>query len=78
MNFNPKILGFSVGIFRNFWDCFQTIRAEFSGLFLDNPDMIFGTVFRQSRTGLRFGFNPVTDRVFRYHINLLMNGTKNG
>ena len=45
--------------------------------------MIFGTVFGQSKTGLRFSFNPETDFfrfccVFRYHCNLLMNGTKNG
>ena len=37
----------------------------------------------QSRTGLRFGFNFETDvfgfvEFFRYHCNLLMNGTKNG
>ena len=32
--------------------------AEFSGLLSDNSDRIFMTVFRQSRTVLRFGFNP--------------------
>ena len=54
-------MGFSIGIFMNFRDCFQTIRAEFLGLFSDSPDRIFGTVFGQSRTVLRFGFNPMTD-----------------
>ena len=70
-------------IFRNFWDyfwivrdefrdCFRTIRAEFSRLFLDSHDRIFGTIFRQSRTVLRFGFAPGTDvfgfcGVFWYH-----------
>ena len=45
--------------------------------------MIFGTVFGQSRTVLRFGFDPGTDvfgfcGVFWYHSNLVMNreGTK--
>ena len=42
----------------NFRDCFQTVWAEFSGLFLDSPDIIFGTVFEQSRTMIRFGFDP--------------------
>ena len=50
MNFSPKILGPGVGIFRNFWhyfrDYFQTVQAKFSRLISDNPDMIFGTVFR--------------------------------
>ena len=32
-----KILGFCIGIFRNFRDCFRIFRVEFSGLFLDNP-----------------------------------------
>ena len=30
--------------------------AEFSRLFLDSHDRIFGTIFKQSRTILRFGF----------------------
>ena len=30
-------------------------------LFLDSHDRIFGTIFRQSRTVLRFGFAPRTD-----------------
>ena len=65
----------------NFWDCFRTVRAEFFGLFSDSSDRIFGTIFGQSWTGLRFGFYPGTDvfvlcGVFLYHCNLLMNGTK--
>ena len=55
----------SVGIFRNFQDCFQIVWAEFLGLFSDSPDRIFKTVFGQSRTVLRFGFNPGTD-VFEF------------
>ena len=66
----------SVGIFRNFqdyfWrvraefrDYFRTVRTEFSRLFLDSHEKIFGTIFRQSRTVLRFGFDPGTD-VFRF------------
>ena len=31
-------------------DYFRTVRVEFSGLFLDSPDRIFGTVFKQSGT----------------------------
>ena len=55
-----------------FWDCFRTVRVEFSRLFLDNHDRIFGTIFRHSRTMLRFGFDPGTDvfgfcGVFWYH-----------
>ena len=45
--------------------------------------MIFGTVFGQSGTGLRFGFDPKTDvfgfcGVFWYHSNSVTNceGTK--
>ena len=64
INFSPKFLGLSVGIFRNFGtifgqsglnfrDCFQIVRTRFSLLF-----------FGQSLTMLRFGFNPGTD-VFR-------------
>ena len=50
----------------------MTVRAEFSRLFLDNHDRIFGTIFRQSQTILRFGFAPETDvfgfcGVFWYH-----------
>ena len=87
-------MGLSVGIFRNFRDCFQTVRAEFrdcfqivrvefSGLFSDSPDKIFGIVFKQSGTGLRFGFDPGTDvfgfcSVFWYHNNSMTDreGTK--
>ena len=78
MNFSPKFLGLSVGNFRNFRDCFWTVRAEFSGLFLDRRDKIFRTVFGQSRTVLKFGFDPKTD-VFRfcgvclYHSNSMTN-----
>ena len=67
----------------NFRDCSRTVRAEFSGLFSDNPDMIFGTVFGQSWTVLRFGFDTGTDvfgfyGVFWYHSNSVTNreGTK--
>ena len=49
--------GLSIGIFRNFRDCFRTVRAqfrdcfrtvraEFSRLFLDSHDRIFGNIFR--------------------------------
>ena len=38
LSFSPKFLGLSVGIFRNFWDCFRIVQAEFSGLFFDSPD----------------------------------------
>ena len=44
---------------------------------------IFGIGSRQSRTVLRFGFDPETDVfgfccVFWYHSDSLTNGTKNG
>ena len=52
----------------NFWNYFRTVRVEFrtvrveiSGLFLDSPDRNFRNVFRQSRTMLRFCFDPGTD-----------------
>ena len=76
-------MGLSVGIFRNFWDCFRTFRAKFLGLFSDSPNKIFGTIFEQSRIVLRFGFDPGIDvcgfyGVFWYHSNLVTNreGTK--
>ena len=76
-------MGLSVGIFRNFRDCFRTVRAEFLRLFSNSPDRIFGTIFGQSRTVLRFGFDPRTDvfgfcGVFWYHSNSVANreGTK--
>ena len=55
-----------------FWDCFRTVWVEFSKLFLDSHDRIFGIIFRQSQTVLRFGFDPGTDvfgffGVFLYH-----------
>ena len=66
-----------------FQDCFRTVRVEFSGLFLDNLNKIFGTIFRQSRTVLRFVFDPGTDvfrfcGVFWYHNYSVINrkGTK--
>ena len=70
--FQFQKFGLSVKIFRNFWDCFRTVwtefrdyfrtvRAEFSGIFSESPDKIFGTVFEQSETVLRFGFDPETD-----------------
>ena len=53
------------------------------GLFLDNLNKIFGTVFGQSETVLRFGFDPGTDvfgfcGVFWYPNNSMTNyeGTK--
>ena len=53
------------------------------GLFADSPDIIFGTIFGQSWTVLRFGFDPGTDvfgfcGVFWYPNNLVINreGTK--
>ena len=82
-------MGLSVGIFRNFRDCFglfglnfrdcfRTIRVDFLGLFSDSPDRIFETIFGQSRIVLRFGFDPGTHvfgfyGVFWYHSNSLMN-----
>ena len=53
------------------------------GLFADNPDIILGTIFGQSWTVLRFGFDPETDvfgfcGVFWHPNNSVMNreGTK--
>ena len=50
---------------------------------MDSHERIFGTIFRQSRTMLRFGFAPGTDvfgfcGVFWYHNISVMNreGTK--
>ena len=81
-------------IFRNFLDCFQIIRAKSQGCFRtvwvkisrlvsNNPDRIFETIFDQSWTVLRFGFDPGIDifgfcGVFWYHNNSVMNreGTK--
>ena len=67
----------------NFWDCFQTVWVEFSGLFLDSQDRIFKTVFWQSQTVFRFGFDPGIDvfgfyGMFWYHSNSMTNreGTK--
>ena len=66
-----------------FRDCFRTVRVKISRLVLDNPDRIFGTIFGQSRTVLRFDFDPGTDvfgffGVLWYHNNSVMNreGTK--
>ena len=82
-------MGLSVRIFRNFFDCFRTVRAEFRecvqivqveflGLFSDSQEIIFGTVFEQSGTGFRFGFDPGTIvfkfcGVFWYHRNSVTN-----
>ena len=71
-------MGLSVGIFRNFQDCFRTVRIEFSRLLSDSPDRIFGTVFGQSGIRFEFGFDPETDvfgfcGVFWYHSNSVMN-----
>ena len=48
------------------------------GLFSDRSDKIFGTIFGQSKTGLRFGFDLGTDvfgfcGVFWYHSNFMTN-----
>ena len=70
--FQSQIFGLSVRIFRNFRDCFRTIRAEFRGyfwtvqveflgLFLNSPDRIFGTVVEQSGAEFGFGFNLGTN-----------------
>ena len=76
-------MGLSVGIFKNFWDCFRTVRVEFLGLFSVNLYRIFETVFGQSRIELRFSFDPGIDvfgfcGVFCYHSNSVTNreGTK--
>ena len=74
-------MGLSVGNFRNFWDYFWTVLAEFSRLFSNSSDGIFGTIFGQSRIVLRFGFDPENDLfgfccVFWYDCNLVMNGKK--
>ena len=92
--FQSQNFGLSVGIFRNFRDCFRTVLAEFqdcfqtvwanfSAMFSDSSNKIFGTVFGQSETLLRFGFDPWTDvfgfcGVFWCHSNSMMNrdGTK--
>ena len=61
-------------MFRNFWDyfrivraefrdCFCTVRAKFSGLFVNSSDRISETIFGQSWT--MFCFDPVTD-VFEF------------
>ena len=82
-------MGLSVEIFRNFRDyfrtvqaefrdCFRRVRAEFFGLFFNSPNRIFETVFKQSQTEFRFGFNPGTDVFgfcgeFWYHSNSMTN-----
>ena len=70
-------------VWAKFWDCLRTVRVKISGLVSDNPNRIFETVFGQSQTVLRFGFDPGTDvfgfcGVFLYHNNSVMNqeGTK--
>ena len=76
-------MGPSVGIFKNFRDCFGTVQVEFSGLLSDSKNRIFETVFEQSGIGVRFGFDHGTDvfgfyGVFWYHSNSMTNreGTK--
>ena len=66
-----------------FRNCFRIVRVKFLGLFSDSPNMIFETVFGQSRTVLRFGYDPGTDvfgfcGVFWYHSTSMTNreGTK--
>ena len=53
------------------------------GIVFEQPELNFGTVFGQSETGLRFGFDHETNvfefyGVFLYHSNSVMNceGTK--
>ena len=62
---------------------FSNSLGLISRLFLDRSDRIFGTIFKQFGTGLRFGFDPETDvfgfcGVFWYHGNSITNleGTK--
>ena len=64
-------------------DCFRTVRVEFLGFFSNSPNRIFRTIFGQSRTMLRLGFDHGTDvfnfyGVLWYHNNSVMNreGTK--
>ena len=57
----------------NFWDYFWTIRVEFAGLFWDSSNKIFRTVFGQSRTVLRFGFDLETDVFgFIFHLEVIL------
>ena len=70
-------------VWYKFRDCFCSVWAKFSGLFVDNPDRIFGTIFGQSRTVSRFRFHSGTDvfmscGVFWYPNNSMTNdeGTK--
>ena len=59
----------------NFLDYFKTIRVELSGLFWDSLDKIFITVFGQSQTVLRFGFDPETNVfgfIFRLEVVLVL------
>ena len=45
----------------NFQECFQTVQVEFLRLFSNSLDGIFGTIFGQSETRLKFGFDPRND-----------------
>ena len=56
VNFSPKIFRLSLGIFKNFWDCVQTVWAEFrncfrtvwveiSDFYPDSSNIIFRNVF---------------------------------
>ena len=67
----------------NFGTVFEQFILKFLGLFSNNLDRIFGTIFGQSQTEFGFGFNPGTDvfgfcGVFWYHSNSMMTreGTK--
>ena len=73
---------FQSQIFRNFRDCFRTVWAKFSGLFVQDFGTEYYKFFRngfgQSQTGLRFGFDPGTNvfefnGVFWYHSNSVTN-----
>ena len=64
-------------------NCFRTVRVKISELFLDSPNRIFVTIFRQFGTCFRFGFDLGTDvfgfyGVFWYPNNSMTNreGTK--
>ena len=60
-----RFLGLNIG---NFWDCFQTVRTEFSRLFVDSPDrflrIIFGQDFRDCFLAVRNLFSDAVCVVF--------------
>ena len=72
LNSLGRIFGTVFGQFRlNFWDCFGTVQAEFSGLCLDSLDRISGLFSGSS--GLIFGlcvccFSYVSLKKFELHV----------